>query len=183
MRKKIIKTAIILVLLPVVLYFTGRYWFKLGGWQYDTYEEFNEKSYNGFKLDIPEGATDQKFFYRNAGFGRYSVYAFTLEKDSYDRFIGTLVEKYKLEGDPSSELNNKYGYPAWYMMKVKDATDLEYELDEFPVNLHFENVIDDDIRDYDIIVYSPMGTGTSGRAITANPDTGRIVVYSQGNIR
>lgn len=183
MRKKIIKTAIILVLLPVVLYFTGRYWFKLGDWQYDTYEEFNEKSYNGFELDIPEGATDQKFFYRNAGLGKYSVYAFTLEKDSYDRFIGTLVEKYKLEGDPSSELNNKYGYPAWYMMKVKDATDLEYELDEFPVNLHFENVIDDDIRDYDIIVYSPMGTGTSGRAITANPDTGRIVVYSQGNIR
>ena len=68
-------------------------------------------------------------------------------------------------------------------MKVSDAANIDYELNRFPVHLPFDKVIDDNINDYVIIVYSPVGTGTSGCGIIANPDTGRIVVYSEGHIR
>ena len=68
-------------------------------------------------------------------------------------------------------------------MKVQDACSTEYELDDFPIHLAYDKVIDDDINDYDIILYNPVGTGSVGYGLVANPDTGRIVVFNVGNIR
>lgn len=182
LRKKILIPVIVLVSLAGLVLF-GRFGFKIGNWQYDSFDEFRKNAHIKLAVDIPEGATDKKFFYRNNLIGRYSIYAFTLDQEAYGTFIDSLVEEYKLEGDPADESNNRYGYPRWYLMKVRDAKDPDYTLDDFPVDFHFEKVINDDIRDYDIIIYSPVGTGTSGFGIVANPDTGRIVVYSEGHIR
>ena len=44
-------------------------------------------------------------------------------------------------------------------MKVKDANNPNYGLDDFPIHLKFGKVINDDIRDYGIIIYEPVGTG------------------------
>ena len=41
-------------------------------------------------------------------------------------------------------------------------------------------VIDDDINDYDIIVYSPMGSGSRSHGMVVKSDTRRVVVFNYG---
>ena len=183
MKKKTLIAIIVVVSLLVLFVLFCRFGLKIGNWQYDSYNEFSKNSYSRFSIVIPDGATDQRFFYRNILLSRYSICAFTLDKDSYDAYMDELVKEYRLEGDAEDELFNKYSYPKWYKMKVRDAANIDYELDRFPTHLLFEKVIDDDINDYDIIVYDPVGTGTFECGIVAKPDTGRVVVYSKGNVR
>ena len=128
-----------------------------------------------FPVNIPENAKDQRFYYKNAGIGRFFICAFTLDKHEYNEFINPLIQEYKSKGEDY--------YPKWFLMKVRDAHDPDYSLDDFPVHLAFDKVINDNIKDYEIIQYSPVGTGTSGFGLVANPATGRIVMYREGHIR
>ena len=148
MKKKTLIAIIVVASLLVLFVLFCRFGLKIGNWQFDSYKEFSKYSHSRFQIGIPDGATDQKFFYRNILIGRYSIYAFTLEKESYDAFIDSLVTEYRLEGDPNDESSKEYGYPKWYKMKVRDAANIEYELDRFPTHLLFEKVIDDDINDF-----------------------------------
>lgn len=100
-------------------------------------------------------------------FGRFGMKLGEWEYDSYEEF--------RSKGEDY--------YPKWFLMKVGDAHDPDYSLDDFPVHLAFDKVGAGDIRDYVIIQYSPVGTGTSGHGLVANPDTGRIVIYREGHIR
>ena len=181
MNKKILIPLIIIVILACfILLF--RFGFKVGDWQYDSFSEFEKDAYIRIKADIPAGAVNQKFFYSNYLIGRRSIYAFTLDKESYDEFIGSLVKRYELEGNPSDESNNN-SYSEWYLKKVSEAVNPQDPIYSFPTTLKFDKVIDDDINDYSIILFDSVGTGTSGGGIVANPNTGRIVVFNIGNVR
>ena len=77
---------LIIILVIVGLFLIGRFWFKLGSKQYDSYEKFKKEAYLRLTVDIPTGASDQKFFTNNLGIVEYSLYAFTLDKEEYDKF-------------------------------------------------------------------------------------------------
>ena len=178
------KTRIPLIILLVIagMFLLGRFGFNLGSREYRSYEEFRRNAYLRLTVDIPEGATDQRFFSNNSGIGKYSLYAFTLDKEGYDKFIRSMVVKYNLECSPEDD-NAKYGYAQYYMKKPGDVQYPGSEGDSFPLNLKYDKVIDDNIRSYSIILFNPMYSGTSSSALVANPVTGRIVVMNKGNIR
>lgn len=181
MSKKI-KIPLIIILAIAGLFLLGRFGLKLGSRQYDSYEKFRENAYLRFSVDIPAGASDQRFFTNNIGIGKYSLYAFTLDKEEYDKLISSLVAKYDLECDPEDD-NAKYGSARFYMKKVSEVQNPDSYGDSFPINLKFDKVIDDDINSYDVIYFYPMYTGSSTCGLVANPDTGRIVVMNKGNIK
>ena len=50
----------------------------------------------------------------------------------------TIIEEYNLDGeiiDESDEMDLKYGDRKWYLMKVADAVEPDYGLNDFPTNL------------------------------------------------
>lgn len=174
MNKKIlIPVIIVLAVIGIVLF--GRFGIKLGEWEYDSYEEFSKNFSVRFPVDIPENAKYQRFYCKNTGLGSFYICAFTLEKDDYNKLINPLIAEYRSKGEDY--------YPKWFLMKVGDAHYPDYSLYDFPVHLAFDKVGAGDIRNYVIIQYSPVGTGTSGHGLVANPDTGRIVIYREGHIR
>lgn len=177
-KKNLIPIIIIAVILLVFVY--CKFGLKIGSRHFDTYEEYTANApVRGERIGLPEGAEDAEFFYKNSGIGYSSMYAFTLKGNNYQQFINGLVREHNLDVDEAAS----HGYSRWYGMTVAESLTIDYELDRFPVNLPFDEVIHDDIKNYEIILYSPMGTGTSGSGIVANPNTGRIVVYCQGSIR
>ena len=181
--KKVLKVSLISIAGLVAIILFGRFVLKLGSWQYDSFEAFKKDAFLRFVVDIPEGATDQTFFYENIGVGKNSLYAFTLDDEAYEDFISDLEAEYDLKNVNGDENAQKYGYPKWYGMKVKDAHDDEYILDDFPIYLDFDKVTDGDVSEYEIIVYSPVGTGSVGYGVIADPATGRVVVFNKGNIK
>lgn len=181
MRKKILIPVIIILALAAV-FLLGRFGMKLGTWQYDSYEEFKDNANLRFTVEIPAGATDQKFYYKNIGIGKRSLYAFTLNEAEYNKLIRSMVNKYDLECDPEDD-NAKYGYAFYYMKKVNDVQHPDDPLGNFPMELDYGKVTYGDIGNYDIIIYSPMYSGTNSYGMIADPGTGRIVVYNADNIR
>ena len=181
MNKKILIPAIAAATVILIVLF-GRFVLKIGTWKYDSFYELNSAHPVKIKVSIPAGATDHKALYKGTGIGYSSFYAFTLSQDEYQKFVKDIYKEYDIGDDPDGS-NPGHGYAKWYLMKVRDAANIGDELDRFPVYLPFDKVIDDDINDYDIIVYSPVDTGTSGCGIVGNPNTGRIVVYGEGHIR
>lgn len=179
-KKHLIPLIIILSLAAVVL--LGRFGLKLGTWEYDTFEEFKANAYLRFTVDIPAGATDQKFYYKNIGIGKRSLYAFTLDETGYNKLIQSMVVKYNLKCDPEDD-NAKYGYALYYMKKVSDVQNPDDPVNDFTLNLDYGKVTYGDISNYDIIVYSPMYSGTNSYGMIADPVTRRIVVFNIGNIR
>ena len=171
------KIPLIIILVAAGLFLLGRFGLKLGSWEFDSYEKFRKTAYVRFSVDIPEGAADQKFFCNNSGVRRYSLYAFTLDKDGYDKLIRSMVEKYHVESNPES------AYAQYYLKKAGEVYNPNSVADSFPINLRYDKVINDDISSYTIILYSPMHSGSSCSAMVANPVTGRIVVMNRGNIR
>lgn len=78
---------------------------------------------------------------------------------------------------------HKFGFACAYGADVEDFVDVEYSLGEFPIGLPFDEVISDDISDYTILNYRPMGTGSVEDGILVNQETHRFVIYYAGQIR
>ena len=182
LQKKTLIIISFVVFLIAVIAFYARFGLKVGIWKYDSFAQLNSAHPVRIRVDIPAGATDQRALYKGTGIGYSSFYAFTLNDNQYQQFIKDMYDEYDIGFNPGGS-NPGHGYAEWYLMNVGDAANIDYELNRFPVHLPFDKVIDDNINDYVIIVYSPVDTGTSGWGIIANPDTGRIVVYSEGHIR
>lgn len=181
MNKKIAIPLIIVLALAGTFLF-GRFVLRLGGWEYDSYEDFKKNAYLKLTVDIPAGATDQKFYYKNVGLGERSLYAFTLNSTDYNKFIRSMEIEHNLICDPEDYA--KYGcYAEYYMKKVKDIQYPDDPIDSFPMNLDYDKVVSGDISNYDVIIYSPMYSGSTSWGMIANPGTGRIVVFSIGNIK
>ncbi|MBP5361867.1 MAG: hypothetical protein J6Y71_02395 [Ruminococcus sp.] len=170
---KILSVATLLVSGIVLL---GIFAIMMAHRQYDSFEEFRKKAYISFYVDVPENAEDIRYYSYDIVLGKYSIYAFTPDDQEYSKLLKEMTEKYDLEG----KTEDKTGYRKWYLMKVRDANDPQYILDDFPTHLPFDKVIDDDINDYDIIVYSPMGSGSRSHGMVVKPDTRRVVVFNYG---
>ena len=99
MNKKIAIPLIIVLALAGTFLF-GRFVLRLGGWEYDSYEDFKKNAYLKLTVDIPAGATDQKFYYKNVGLGERSLYAFTLNNTDYNKFIRSMEAEHNLICDP-----------------------------------------------------------------------------------
>ena len=79
---------LLIVLVIAGLFLIGRFGLKLGSWEYDSYGEFiSNSSPLRLSVSIPEGASDQRFYCNNTFIGKYSLYAFTVDKAGYDGFI------------------------------------------------------------------------------------------------
>ena len=169
----------IIVLAIAGLFLIGRFGLKLGSWEYSSYGEFiSDNSNLRFSVDIPAGASNQKFYRNNTLIGSYSLYAFTLDSEGYNAFVRSIVLEYNLES--GSDNGN---YSEFYMKRVSEAQIPGSYGDSFPLNLDYDKVIDDNIGSYYIILFDPMHSGSSCSALVANPDTGRIVVVNTMNLR
>jgi len=78
---------------------------------------------------------------------------------------------------------HKRGFASSYGADVEDYVGEENGLDDFPLGLSFQEVIPDNIYDYTILDFSPMGTGSVEDGILVNQDTHRFVIYYAGQIR
>ena len=79
---------LLIVLVIAGLFLIGRFGLKLGSWEYNSYGEFiSNSSPLRLSVSIPEGASDQRFYCNNTLIGKYSLYAFTVDKAGYDGFI------------------------------------------------------------------------------------------------
>lgn len=174
---------LIIILVIAGLFLIGRFWIKLGSKQYDSYEKFKKYAYLRFTVDIPAGASDQKFFTNNLGIGGYSLYAFTLDKEEYDKFIDYMVEEYDLESNPDDEKVRRDD-AQFYLKKFSEVLqDNDSYEESFPTKLKYKKVIDDDINTYDVILFYPQYSGSYSYGLFANPATGRIVVMNKYSIR
>lgn len=187
MLKKIF-TALLIVVLVIALviggiFLFGRYALGIRERNYDTYEDFKEEAMIKIFVDIPQNASDCKFYSNNIYIGKTSIYAFTLDENDYEEFLDGIIEEYQLEEEETEENVGTKSYRQWYLTKVKDANDPNYTLDNFPTYLKFEKVIDDDINDYDIILYSPQGPGSSSCGLVVNPESRRVVVYGNATAK
>lgn len=178
------KSRMLLIVILVVagLFLIGRFGFKLGGSQYDSFEKFRKDAYLKLIVDIPAGASDQKFYSGNLGVAEYSLYAFTLDKDEYNRFINSMAMKYDLESNSEYD-KGRNAYAEFYMKKVSDIQYSNSYGDSFPTDLKYEKVINDYISYYDVILFYPQYSGSFTYGVFANPNTGRIVVMNKGSIR
>lgn len=139
--------------------------------------EFEKQDINFLAYDIPNEADELCFAYKKGLFMKCRLYAFVLEEESYIAFKDGVLEKYSVDFSDESQL--AYGYAHWYGMKVSavDTDDPDYPLDDFPFGLPFEKIIEDDISDYSILLYSPSGTGSSQFGVLCDDAEHKIVCY------
>lgn len=160
--KKTILIVIVAVILIGVLY--AKFGMKLGSKHFNTYADFRSYAYTRTDVGMPEGAEDAKFYFTNSLSEYCSIYAFTLNGNDYKTFI-----------------NGKAAYKntEYYGMSVSEALASESEISK---NIPFNEVINDSINNYEFIEYSPMGSGKHGGGMAVNPNTGRVVVFTQGRM-
>lgn len=139
--------------------------------------EFEGQYQNYLVYDIPNELNEFRSVNKNGLFMKYYMYSFVLNEESYNAYKEAVLREYSV--DISNEEQLAYGYAHWYGMKVSDVNkdNPDYILDEFPFGLPFEKIIEDDINDYSIILFSPVGTGTRQFGVLCNDAEHRIVCY------
>ena len=145
--------------------------------------EFEGQYRNYLVCDIPKELDEFRCVNKNGLFMKYYMYSFVLNEESYNAYKEAVLTKYSV--DISDEEQLAYGYAHWYGMKVSDVNkdNPDYILDEFPFGLPFEKIIEDDINEYSIILFSPVGTGSRQFGVLCNDKEHRIVCYYADQIR
>ena len=160
--KKPIIIVIVAVILLGALY--AKFGMKLGSKHFKSYEEFRSYAYTRTDVGLPEDAKDAEFYFTNSLSEYCSIYAFTLKGNDYKNFMNRQSVRKDTE---------------WYGKSVSEALASGSELSN---NIPFNEVINDNIYNYEFIEYSPMGSGKHGSGMAVNPNTGRIVVFTQGRM-
>ena len=158
--RKPILIVIVAVILLGILYV--KFGMKLGSKHFKTYEEFRSYAFTRTDIGLPEGAEDPEFYFTNSLSEYCSIYAFTLKGNDYKKFMNTQAVRKNTE---------------WYGKSVSEALAADSELSG---SIPFNEVINDSIYNYEFIEYSPMGAGKHGSGMAVNPNTGRVVVFTQG---
>ncbi len=145
--------------------------------------EFERQYQRYLVCDIPNDVNEFRFVNKEGLFAKYFCYSFVLSEESYNAYKETVLKKYSV--DISDEEQLAYGYAHWYGMKVSDVNkdNPDYILDDFPFGLPFERIIEDDINEYSIILYSPCGTGSREFGVLCNDTEHRIVCFYADQIR
>lgn len=128
---------------------------------------------------VPEDAADQRYVIYRTTFSKTYLYSFVLDADALEAYITTLTTEHSVG---KTEDDMQYGYGRWYGKKVADCCDPSYPADNFPVSLPFAEVTEEAIEDYEVVLYSPSGTGSRSSAVVADRNTGRIVVYTRSGM-
>ena len=163
----------------IVLWLIIHWGFHFGSFSGRSFETYQKHAYLGFfYFDLPSGAEDFRYRYRNFGLAGTSVCAFTLQGSEYEDFLDSIDE---LSGGKVVGYHDDLDYTG---MKVSETTDIQDDNGKyigFPCN-QIKNVIDDDINDYTILYYYGYdGTKNVIHAIAVKPDTGRFVIFSHAN--
>ena len=158
--RKPILIVIVAVILLGILYV--KFGMKLGSKHFKTYEEFRSYAFTRTDIGLPEGAEDPEFFFTNSLSEYCSIYAFTLKGNDYKKFMNAQAVRKNTE---------------WYGKSVSEALAADSELSG---SIPFNEVINDSIYNYEFIEYSPIGAGKHGSGMAVNPNTGRVVVFTQG---
>lgn len=125
---------------------------------------------------VPEDAADQRYVIYKTTFSKAYLYSFVLDADAFDAYITELTTEHSVG---KTETDMQYGYGRWYGKKVADCYDAAHPADNFPVSLPFAEVTEEAIETYEVVLYSPPGTGSRSFAVVADRNTGRIVVYTR----
>lgn len=181
--KKLFALLLILFAFFAVVFCFGRFVLGFGGFSYDSFDEMASGTNFYYYVDPPESAYDCKFYKNNIAISKYCIYAFSLPEEDYDALIDDLIKEYHLEEEETEENIGTQEYRKWYLTKVRDAKNPDYELDDFPFSLEFDKVIDDDIKDYDIILNKPQGCGSSSSGLVVNPSEHRIVCFNYASFK
>ena len=132
--------------------------------EFDSVEEFTE--YGGIILvDIPEGAANVKFYCNNMSvIGLESAYSFELNsEEEYDAFME--ANGYKIRNDKTV---------AEYMVNPPKYTD------EFEIRDWYGYVVDDDIKDYNVLDYDSFDA--SYHAVLVDEESRRVVVIKYATL-
>lgn len=132
--------------------------------EFASVEEFDE--YGGVVLiDIPENATDIKYYCNDIFFEVESAYSFVIEdEEEFYAYIEENEYKIRSERTVSEYMENKP----------------EYADDVFKIRDWYDYVVDDDIKEYNILYFHSFD-GTY-EAILVNEETGRFVAIKYATL-
>lgn len=132
--------------------------------EFASVEEFDE--YGGVVLmDIPENATDIKYYCNDMFFEVESAYSFVIEdEEEFYAYIEENEYKIRNERTVSEYMENKP----------------EYADDVFKIRDWYDYVVDDDIKEYNILYFHSFD-GTY-EAILVNEETGRFVAIKYATL-
>ena len=188
--------------------------------EFASIQEFDE--YGGDVLvELPEGASDIKYYHDKTAFVYSSIYSFVIRDDAeYDSFMEKMKDVicFRAEGeigDPSwedyiepytdeelyemeylkehcyemdykeilSRVRFRYGFVAGYGAYVRDYTNMDYDLAEFPMRDCFNYVTEGDLKDYRILKFYPSRGGTSEFGIILDEKSRRFVAFKFATLR
>lgn len=137
---------------------------------YDTYmEKIKDYSCNETSASYP-------------AWTRYKDYNYTPEEREEMQYVEeNYMNMSYTELLPRSKHNKGFG--DGYGAEVEDYLNLQYDFDNFPIEIPFEQVISDSIQDYTILYYKPSGVGYRGEGILVNEETKRFVVFYISGLR
>ena len=141
-----------------------------------TSQESFERAGGRLPFNIPAAAYDREYFMQNRFISEVYICSFCLDGEDYNSFKSELEYNYRLLSE--EEKDRRYGYARWYGMKTAECFDPEYPLNDFPINLPYDMVTDQNIADWDIIVYLPTGTGGRSCGIIASPDKKEMICFA-----
>lgn len=145
--------------------------------KYDTYEEFEAATQ--IHWDYPEGAKNPRMVVDDRTLSKTMLLSFSMDEAYFNDFIfRTAAAYYAVETEPWIS-SVHYEDNEYYTLSVSEIDDVnsDYELDDFPYHLAFDEVIDDSVDDYTVLYYRPVNTGTSGYAVLINEDTNTVLEY------
>ncbi len=125
--------------------------------EFASVEEFD--AYGGIVLiDIPENATDIKYYCNDMFFEVESAYSFVIEdEEEFYAYIEENEYKIRSERTVSEYMENKP----------------EYADDVFKIRDWYDYVVDDDIKEYNVLYFHSFDA--TYEAILVNEETGRFV--------
>ena len=176
--KNFLKSICIIFSVFTVIWAFLHFFMGFGTWQGKSYKTFEERAKCGARYheELPEEAEDARFRCGNFAVAAYSMEAFTLKGQAYEKFMDSVAN---MEIGPCDDELNFTG------MKVSETMEYYDEYGNyigFPAGDRYKKLIDDDIRDYTIIYYSAhRGSGSHVFTIATNSDTGRIVIFDSGS--
>lgn len=132
--------------------------------EFASIEEFDE--YGGVMLmDIPENATDIKYYCNDMFFEVESAYSFVIEdEEEFYAYIEENEYKIRSERTVSEYMENKP----------------EYADDVFKIRDWYDYVVDDDIKEYNVLYFHSFDA--TYEAILVNEETGRFVAIKYATL-
>ena len=143
---------------------------------YNSAQEYEENG-GWTPYDIPPNAQNVRYLVKKNGPGIHKnvEYSFSLSEYDSEQYIESLIEEYDLKSTDETDLN--YGGAHWYNMKVSECNNPDYSYDDFPINAIVDNIYNDSIDDYIIIVYRPAGTGSISQGVIFDEKTHTFICF------